>query len=92
MTNTRSRYTLEEAGRRGSELYERDVKPKLRPEDENKFIAIDIDSGEFELDDDDAGAVDKLLARIPDAFPFLGRVGWPAAHRIGGFDLDRPST
>jgi hypothetical protein len=60
------------------------VRPLLRPVDEDKFIAIDIDSGEYELDDDDYSAVTRLRARCPASTEiWLGRVGRPAAYRMG---------
>src|SRR3989442_10407080 len=38
----------EEFSRRGQEIYDRDVRPALRLEDEDKFVAIDIESGNYE--------------------------------------------
>jgi hypothetical protein len=88
MVPAQFRHTKEEAARLGTDLFERVIKPKLRPEDDGKFYVVDVDSGEFELDTDELAAYDRLLARVPEAYPFLGRAGWPAAHRIGGFAFD----
>jgi hypothetical protein len=63
-------------------VYDRQIQPRLRPEDNDKFIAIDIDTGEYELDDHDRTAINKLRGRIPSADIYLGRVGHRAAHRI----------
>jgi hypothetical protein len=35
------RYRNEEFARRGDEIYERDIRPRLAPENEGKFIVID---------------------------------------------------
>jgi len=75
--------TPEEFSRRGQEIYDRDVHPALRPEDEDKFVAIDIDSGSYELDRDDFTATERLLTRQPHAQIWLARVGQRAAYRIG---------
>ncbi len=40
---------LAEEARRGQEAFDRFVKPKLRPEDDGKFVAIDILSGSYEI-------------------------------------------
>jgi hypothetical protein len=64
------------------EALERYVQPARRPEDENKFVAIDVDSGDFELDEDDYTAVMRLRNRRPPAEIWLGRVGQPEAYRI----------
>jgi len=63
-------------------VYERDVRPALAADDEGKFVALDLDSGEYELDADDYSAVARLQARLPAADIWLGRVGQPAAHRM----------
>ena len=83
MPATTLRRSLDEICDAGKETLERLVKPKLRPEDDGKFIAIDIDSGEFELDEDDYTAVARMKARHPGAEIYLARAGYPTAHRIG---------
>ena len=55
----------------------------LRPEDDGKFVAIDVGTGDFEIDDDDYAAVVRLRTRSPQAEIWLGRVGAPAAYRMG---------
>src|SRR3954447_5256800 len=37
------RYSKEEFARRGNEIYEREVQPRLTEEDRGKFVAIDIE-------------------------------------------------
>jgi hypothetical protein len=77
------RYSKEEFARRGQELYEQVVRPTLRPEDDFKFVAIDIETGEFEIDPDNHAAVMRLRGRLPDPQPWLMRIGEPAAYRLG---------
>jgi hypothetical protein len=77
------RYSKEEFARRGQEVYERAVLPRLQPTDEGKFGAIDIDTGEYEADRNDYVATERLLARKPDAQIWLARAGHRAAYRIG---------
>ena len=72
----RPRYSKEEFARRGDEIYERDIKPRLKPDDEGKFVAVDIETGEWEIDGDELAAMDRLDARIPDAQTWLVRVGY----------------
>jgi hypothetical protein len=83
MSTRQRRYSLEEFGRRGPEIYDRVVRPALRPEDNGKFVAIDIESEDYEMDPDDRTAVERLLSRRPDAQSWLARVGQPAAYRFG---------
>src|SRR4051812_10599163 len=78
------RYSKEEFARRGDEIYERDIKPRLTPEDHGKFVAIDIETGAYEIDEDELKASDRLDARYPDAQTWLKRVGYDYVRRFGG--------
>jgi hypothetical protein len=73
----------EELARLGVETFDRRVWPTLGPGDQGKFVAIDVETGDFEVDADDYAAVTRLHARLPGADLWLGRVGQPAACRIG---------
>jgi hypothetical protein len=79
-----AKYSSEEFARRGQEVYDRDVRPGLVPEDEGKFIAIDVESGDYEIDRDDFQATERLLSRRSDAPIWLMRAGSPTAYQIGG--------
>lgn len=46
-------------------------------------MVLDIESGDYEVDDEDLNASEKLLERRPDAVMFGLRVGEPSAYRIG---------
>ncbi len=83
MTPNHAICNSEEFSRRGQEIYDRDLRPALRPVDENKFVAIDIESRSYELDRDDFTATERLLTRQPHAQIWLARVGQRAAYRIG---------
>lgn len=74
---------LAEDARRGQEAFEQHVRPVLRPEDDSKFVAIDIETGSYEIDADDYAATGRLLARLPAARMWLMRVGQATAYRMG---------
>jgi hypothetical protein len=73
----------EECVRRGKEIYERVVKPKLTKEDDRKFVSVDVLSEDYELDHDGIAASDRLRLRRPQGVFWGGRVGQPAAYRMG---------
>ena len=75
MANDTRRRTRDEVGRLGQEIYERRVLPTLRPEDDGKTVAIDVDSEEFEIDPDDYTAISRLWERKPEAEIWHRRVG-----------------
>lgn len=78
------RRSREEFALQGEAIYHRDIEPILRAEDENKFVAIDIETGRYEIDPDDYTATEQILQKLPEAQIWLVRVGHPAAYRIGG--------
>lgn len=84
MATTKRRYSKEEFARRGDAIYENDVRPQLKADDEGTFAAIDIESGMYAIDADELKACDKLRARIPDAQIWMVRVGYRSVHRFGG--------
>jgi hypothetical protein len=75
-------YPKEEFVRRGGEIFEEKVEPGLALSDEGKYVAIDIESGEWEMDPDEMAAGDRLLARLPDAQVWMERVGYGYVHRF----------
>lgn len=84
MAATEPRLSREELARRGDDAFTRQVRPALRPEDDGKFVAVDVESGAFEVDEDDHAAVSRLHRRVPGAQVWLVRAGYPAAHRLRG--------
>ena len=65
-------------------VYDRVVKPALRPEDDGKYVAVAYDVEDFEVDADDYTAISRLLARRPGARLWLMRAGDEATYRIRG--------
>ena len=78
-----TRRTLDELARLGGDIFDRQVRPALRPEDDGKFVAIDVETGNYEVDADDYAAVARLRSRKPDADVWLMRAGYPTTCRIG---------
>ncbi len=81
------RYAKEEFAQRGDAIYDKLVRPKLKPADQGRFAAIDIETGEYEIGDDELAAGDRLRARLPGAQIWMVRIGSRSVHRFGGRDL-----
>ncbi len=75
--------TAGDIGRRGDALYERHVKPNVTSADHGKFVAIDIDTGAYEVDSNELVAVRRVRDRRPEALVWITRVGSRYAHRFG---------
>ena len=67
----------------GKSIYEKDVLPHMTDADKGKLVVIDVYSGDYEIDHDPIDAKLRLKRRQPGAFFYMGRVGYPAAYRIG---------
>ncbi len=76
-------YSKQEFARRGDELYERNVRPNIDMSDEGKFVVIDIDTGDYEIDFDELDAYDRLISRHPNAQVWVTQVGSRYARRFG---------
>jgi hypothetical protein len=50
-------------------------------------VAIDIETGDFELADDPTIATRQLYERLPDAQPWVIRIGYRAVRRFGARSL-----
>lgn len=84
MPTRERRHSLEEVDKLASEIFERRVKPGLHLEDDGKFVAIDVESGEFEIDKDDYTAVTRLHSRLSDPEIWLMRAGYPTTCELPG--------
>jgi hypothetical protein len=83
MTVNQLRYSKEEFARRGKEIYQSQVRPQVEEGNHGKIVAIDIETGAFEVAGDSLTAAKQLLIRFPDAQIFGIRIGHRAVHRFG---------
>lgn len=83
MTVRQPRYSKEEFARLGDEIYERDIRPQVERDNLGKIVAIDIESGAWEMDTNEITASDRLEERYPDAQIWIVRVGSRYVRRFG---------
>jgi hypothetical protein len=81
------KYSKEEFAQRGGEIYESQVRQQVENGNHGKMVAIDIETGAFEVADAPRIAVDRLYDRYPDAQPWVIRIGHRAVFRIGSQSL-----
>ena len=84
MAAVKRRYSKKEFVRRGDSLYDTKVRPELTAEDDGKFVALDIDTGTYEIHVSEITAGDRLRKRLPEAQIWMVRVGSRYLHRFGG--------
>ena len=73
---------LAEEQRRAEEVYDRVIRQSLRPEDDGKFVVVAFEHDDFEVDDDEYAAMQRLKARRPAARLWLMKTGPEPAYRI----------
>ncbi len=76
--------TPEQVADLGEKIYRERIRPTLTEADIGKFVHIDINSGEYEIDDDDITGDIELCQRVQNPTIYGMRVGYSAAYFMGG--------
>jgi hypothetical protein len=77
--------TSEEVVERGERIYDESLRSKLEPEHLGKFVVVNVETGEYELDKNHMAAVDRARARRwPAELLYATRVGSRYLWRMGG--------
>jgi hypothetical protein len=80
----RPRYTRDEIVERGQALYDQQIRTTVEPEHNGKFLVLDVETGDYEVDTDSRAAFDRAEARRHGGPFYILRVGYPTAVRLGG--------
>ncbi|PYS64416.1 MAG: hypothetical protein DMF74_07170 [Acidobacteria bacterium] len=72
---------LSEAGKR---VYKEKLQAILEPDHIGEFVAIEPDSERYFLGHSASEALVAARDAMPESLFFLARVGYPAAHKLGG--------
>ena len=77
-----SDYPREVIVSRGKEIYQQ-LRDKVEPEHKGRILAIDVKTGDYEIDDKVAVALERVRAKNPDAMVYCLRLGSPGVYRMG---------
>jgi len=61
------RYTSSEIVQRGQALYDQQIRDQIDPGAKGKFLVLNIETGEYELDADELAALRRAKVKHPDA-------------------------
>ena len=75
---------LENLVERSESFYESHLKDLLEPDQKGQFLAIEPDTKSYFLGRTGTEAISKARQALPDKLFFLMRVGYEAAHSVGG--------
>ena len=67
---------------RGEEIYQQ-YREELESQYKGRFFVVDIETGAYEIADEDLEATKRLLAKNPKAMTYGLRIGFGAAYRLG---------
>ena len=82
---------LAQIERIGRMIFEDRVRPTIGATHQGQVVLIDVKSGDYETDYDDATALFNLISRRPDAFTWTQLIGNSGAFRMG-FGGARPAS
>ena len=74
---------------RGEAIYQQ-YREELESQYKGQFFVVDIETGNYEIADEDMGATERLLAKNPEAMTYGLRIGFGAAYRLG-FRISDPT-
>lgn len=77
------RYSKEEFAQRGDLIYQTQIRPQFEAGNHGKIVAIDLETGDFEIDTREIAACNRLESRHPDAQIWIVRVGSRHVRRFG---------
>lgn len=69
---------------RGKKVYDGKLKGELEPEHRGRYVAVEPDTARYFLGDTSAEAVGAAHDAMPEARFYLKRIGYTAAHSVGG--------
>jgi hypothetical protein len=84
MKASSAEHSNEEIARIGEELFSAGIHSEVAGMPPEHFVAIDVESGDYEVNVDDGFAVDAVRKRHPGTQVWLRRVGSRHAHKLGG--------
>jgi len=77
------RSSAREIAERGRAIYETRIRQLVEREHVGKYLVIDVDSGDYEIDANHLAASNRAAARHPNAPLYAMRIGHRAGGRIG---------
>ncbi|MGK7893791.1 MAG: hypothetical protein AB4372_09240 [Xenococcus sp. (in: cyanobacteria)] len=83
MTVTKPRYSKKEFAQLGDEIYEQQILPQIKESDRVKIVAIDIETGAWEIDSSEINASEHLEDKYPNAQIWFVKVGSHYIRRFG---------
>ena len=76
-------YSTEEIAVRGRDIYEKRLRQQLEPDNAGKFLVIDVETGDYEIDEDGDAASQRARNKKPEGVRYGMRIGHRAWGQLG---------
>ena len=76
-------FSKEEISSRGRAIYEQRLRVQIEADNLDKFVIIDIETGDYEIDTDDFAASDRAHQKHPNGAFYGMRIGRRSSGMIG---------
>jgi hypothetical protein len=83
------RLSKEEISSRGRAIYEQKLRSEIEAGNLDKFLIIDVETGDYEVDTDDFAASDRAHQKHPDGAFYGMRIGRRSSGTIGASTAGR---
>lgn len=80
---------MSELAEKSKIFYERELKQKLESTEKGNFVAIEPETESYFVDASGTKALLRAREKFPDKMFFLMRIGYEAAHTLGGYGYKR---
>ena len=72
-----------ELAQRGQQIYDREIRKKVEQQHRGKFLVVEVESHDYDMDADPVVADERLRQRHPDSLFYMVRIGRRAAFKLG---------
>ena len=80
---TADRSAAEGIAARAKAYYKQHLRALVATEHHGRFLVLNVDTGDYEIDANEVAAFDRAIANQPKGARFLIRIGYRTAHAIG---------
>ncbi|MFQ5627774.1 MAG: hypothetical protein ACE5I1_03360 [bacterium] len=70
-------------GKKARRIYAK-IRKELEKDHWGKFIAINVDNGDYIVSSEHGVAAEQLIKKYPELIPYIIRIGYEAVYHFGG--------
>ena len=83
--NSKPLLTPKQVAEKGEQIYQEKLKPILEPQENGKFVTIEVNSGEYFLGDSLLEALQRARQKYPDRLFHTIKVGAEGVFKMGTY-------